>query len=578
MPVSVTCYGGIGEIGGNKILLEDGQHRLFFDFGRSFGLYGDYFDGVFVKERTGRGLLDPIGVGIIPPLEGLYRDDLLPCLDPAQITERVEEHTDERGRSKTRRVLERDTASAYEDFWSRFRNAPGYRDLRREGPAVDAILISHAHLDHTGELNFVRPEISTCSTRTTAFIAKAMQDSGRPSTTGVVYVNPQTLQESGLLKGDERQGYTWRSWAFLDGDPGGETDPSGPFSSPRSFWDWRPMKQNAPAPQPPPGKVPPGMSWWPLDHSVFGAAGFAVETSAGPVAYTGDLRFHGREGTLSRQFVEELCRMRPTALICEGSRVDSSRTVTEGEVAERCLQAVRAAAGRIVVADFGPRNVERLNTFGEIARLTGRRLLVQPKDAYLLAAIRLTAPGAVPDPAEETWLAVYDDPKGRQGRWEQVTRDKHGASLVGPREVKDSPGEYILALSLWDVADLLDVEHLLGGVPGGVYIYSNSQAYDDEQRVDLVRLWNWIRRFGMEPVGLTLARRDRLGKPSRVETVPGYHASGHASGQELLEAVTAIRPKYLIPVHTERPRWWARSLTHTGIRVRIPAYGRPIPL
>jgi ribonuclease J len=578
VPVTVTCYGGIGEIGGNKILLEDGQHRLLFDFGRSFGLYGDYFDGVFVKERTGRGLLDPIAVGIIPPLEGLYRDDLLPCLDPAQITERVEEHTDERGRSRTRRVLERDAARAYEDFWSRFRNAPGYRDLRREGPAVDAILISHAHLDHTGELNFVRPEIPACSTRTTAFVAKAMQDSGRPSTAGVVYVNPQALQESGLLKGDDRQGYTWRSWAFLDGDPGGETDPSDPFSSPRSFWEWRPMKQNAPAPQPPPGRVPPGMSWWPLDHSVFGAAGFVVETSTGPVAYTGDLRFHGREGPLSRRFVEELCRTRPTALICEGSRVDSARTVTEAEVAERCLQAVRAAAGKIVVADFGPRNIERLNTFGEIARLTGRRLLVQPKDAYLLAAIRLTAPGAVPDPAEEPWLAVYDDPKGRQDRWEQVTREKHRASLVGPREVKASPGEYILALSLWDVADLLDVEHLLGGVPGGVYIYSNSQAYDDEQRVDLVRLWNWIRHFGMEPVGLALACRDRTGRPTRVETVPGYHASGHASGPELLEAVTAIRPKYLIPVHTERPRWWVKNLARTGIRVRIPAYGQPIPL
>jgi len=552
MPVTITCYGGVGEIGGNKILLEDGQRRLLFDFGRSFGLYGHYFDGVFVKERTGRGLLDPVAVGIIPPLEGLYRDDLLPCLDPAQITESVEEHTEERGRGRTRRALGRDAARAHEDFWSRFRNSPGYRDLRRDGPAVNAILISHAHLDHTGELNFVWPEIPVCSTRTTAFVAKAMQDSGRPSTAGVVYMNPQALQETGLLKRDDRQGYTWRSWAFLDGNPGGETDPSDPFCSPRSFWEWRPMKQNAPAQQPPPGRVPPGVTWWPLDHSVFGAAGFAVETSAGPVAYTGDLRFHGRGGPLSRRFVQELCQIRPTALICEGSRVDSTRTVTEAEVAERCLQAVRAAAGKIAVADFGPRNIERLNTFGEIARLTGRRLLVQPKDAYLLAAIRLTAPGGVPDPAEEAWLAVYDDPKGRQNRWEQVTRAKHRASLVGPREVKDSPGEYILALSLWDMADLLDVEHLLGGTPSGVYIYSNSQAYDDEQRVDLVRLWNWIRHFGMEPVGLALARRDRMGRPTRVETVPGYHASGHASGPELLEAVTAIRPRYLIPVHTER--------------------------
>ncbi|HUS71362.1 MAG TPA: hypothetical protein VM075_11390 [Anaerolineae bacterium] len=34
--VSVTCFGGVSEIGGNKILLEDGNTRLLFDFGTSF--------------------------------------------------------------------------------------------------------------------------------------------------------------------------------------------------------------------------------------------------------------------------------------------------------------------------------------------------------------------------------------------------------------------------------------------------------------------------------------------------------------------------------------------------------------
>ena len=34
--VSVTCFGGISEIGGNKILLQDGNTRLLFDFGTSF--------------------------------------------------------------------------------------------------------------------------------------------------------------------------------------------------------------------------------------------------------------------------------------------------------------------------------------------------------------------------------------------------------------------------------------------------------------------------------------------------------------------------------------------------------------
>jgi ribonuclease J len=33
---SFTFYGGAGEIGGNKILLESGKARVYLDFGESF--------------------------------------------------------------------------------------------------------------------------------------------------------------------------------------------------------------------------------------------------------------------------------------------------------------------------------------------------------------------------------------------------------------------------------------------------------------------------------------------------------------------------------------------------------------
>ena len=41
---SFTFYGGVNEIGGNKILLEDQDTRLFLDFGMSFSLADQYFD------------------------------------------------------------------------------------------------------------------------------------------------------------------------------------------------------------------------------------------------------------------------------------------------------------------------------------------------------------------------------------------------------------------------------------------------------------------------------------------------------------------------------------------------------
>ncbi|MDI7250922.1 MAG: exonuclease, partial [Bacillota bacterium] len=42
--------------------------------------------------------------------------------------------------------------------------------------------------------------------------------------------------------------------------------------------------------------------WWPVDHSIPGAGAFGVQTPAGWVVYTGDLRLHGSRGHLTRAF------------------------------------------------------------------------------------------------------------------------------------------------------------------------------------------------------------------------------------------------------------------------------------
>lgn len=76
MPVTITVYGGAGEIGGNKILLEDRGTRLLLDFGTSLGARARYYEE-FLTPRSGLGLLDLLVMGL-PPLRGVYRDDLLP--------------------------------------------------------------------------------------------------------------------------------------------------------------------------------------------------------------------------------------------------------------------------------------------------------------------------------------------------------------------------------------------------------------------------------------------------------------------------------------------------------------------
>lgn len=67
---SFTFYGGVNEIGGNKILLEDQDMRVFFDLGMSFSVANQYFDE-FMQPRKCNGVLDLIEFGLLPNLDGL---------------------------------------------------------------------------------------------------------------------------------------------------------------------------------------------------------------------------------------------------------------------------------------------------------------------------------------------------------------------------------------------------------------------------------------------------------------------------------------------------------------------------
>jgi len=69
---SLTFYGGVDEIGGNKILLQDRGTKLFLDFGMSFALKKQYYSLPFLSPRSEKSLQE---LGILPKLEGFYRFD-----------------------------------------------------------------------------------------------------------------------------------------------------------------------------------------------------------------------------------------------------------------------------------------------------------------------------------------------------------------------------------------------------------------------------------------------------------------------------------------------------------------------
>ena len=109
--VKLRFYGGVNEIGGNKILLEDGKTRIFFDFGQSFTFGADYFTG-WLGPRAVNGLGDYFAFNLLPRISGLYSREMLASTN-----------------------------------------------LRYAEPQVDAVFLSHAHFDHVAHIQFLDPKI-----------------------------------------------------------------------------------------------------------------------------------------------------------------------------------------------------------------------------------------------------------------------------------------------------------------------------------------------------------------------------------------------------------------------------------
>lgn len=486
--MKITIYDGGDTIGGNKIHLEDSRTGLFLDFGMNFRKYGEYFQE-YLRERSSRGIHDLLSLDLIPKLR-IYRPDLIPSdVNPMEFPE----------------------------------------------VRVDAVLLSHAHLDHCGNVGLLNGEIPLVASPFTLAILKAIKDTSRSALgSEIVYFSPREAKEGEgrLLLSSKR--YLGRKLVFTD-----EISEELRFfllDTPRREIEGLSLESLE--------ETGLEIEAFEVDHSIYGATGYLVrgETS---LAYTGDLRMHGKNRKKTKEFIKGA--RESEVLIIEGTRASrEDYNESEETVFMNCLEEVENSRD-LVIADFSPRNFERLETFLEIARRTGRELVVTTKEAYLLQALELV------DGKERIIkdLRIYHRLKSRRDAWEKLVLETWADLLVDPIEISKNEENYILCFSFYDLINLLDLKP-----SGGLYIYSSSEAFSEEQEFDFLRLHNWIEKFGMKLKGFELEFHSGKIRPRFVR---GYHASGHASKEDLRRIIEGIDPDVIIPVHTERPEWFEEN-------------------
>ena len=451
MGVTVTCYGGVGEIGGNKILVSDRDTKVFLDFGAGFSEGASFFSSG-IEPRRVNGAGDYFEFGIMPRLSGLYSEDAL-------------------------------------------RNT----NLKYASPEVDAILLSHYHYDHMGRIDLVDPRIPVYCGATTGLIHTAASLSG-----------------SSPLDGHEIR-------TFRTGDKfrvgGIEVEPIH------------------------------------IDHSIPGAYGFILYTSDGPVAYTGDFRFHGPMGSMTRDFISAAAGAKPVVLITEGTRVaqaDPKRDFSEAEV-ETETASILERSRHLVFSSFRGNDVDRILSFYRACSRSERRLVVSMKVAALLEELGKDEHMDVPKVGRDVLVYVrrkkggtYDD--GEYLKWERDFLDEG----MTAEDVRKQQKGLFLHLDQWYFPELIDIRP----DSGGSYIHATTEAFNEEGERDEEVIRNWVSHFGFKYQQL--------------------HASGHAPMSKVESLVNEIGGRTVVPVHTARPDLFASFIERSS--VAPPRKGEPISL
>jgi ribonuclease J len=465
---SLTFYGGVNEIGGNKILLEDQDTKVFLDFGMSFGQSGKYFSE-FHQPRKCNCIGDFLFTGLLPELEGVYRTDYLEYMD-----------------------------------------RPG------EERGVDAVLLSHAHMDHVAYIHHLRKDIPLHMSPETYAILKTMEETGTGTFTEILH-----HKQSFAIRPKKRgEGHTRVK--------GGEAESSRPVN----IFDYgSPFKVG-------PLEIVPHE----VDHSLPGATAYIIHTSEGTILYTGDFRFHGYKRDATEAMIDSASEENIEAVIVEGTRINEETGNTETDVFNEAGTIIEETT-KLAVVNFPARDLARLLTFHRIAEKTGRKLVLNFKHAYLLEQFQALGDDypKISDPS----LCFFADRKGwgifgrddypetiaaqDYKRWERNYLDL--PNTITYREVKRNQSEYMFYCTYYQLNELIDVRP----ETGSRYVRSICEPFNHEMLFDEKRVNNWLNLYGLGPAYQV-------------------HASGHASGPEIMEMLERIAPEKIYPVHTEHPQ------------------------
>jgi ribonuclease J len=367
--ITVTVYRGGKEIGGNCVELATAKSRLILDAGTPLSEMAD--SGTSKRRKADRDYL--IYCGVIRPIPGLF--------------------------------------------------APG--------PKIDGILLSHAHGDDFGLVEYTRSDIPV-------YLSSG---AGKMLMSGALFAGQSEMPRNRrkvLLPGKARRIGDFSVTAYL------------------------------------------------VDHSSYGSAAFLIEAGGKRIVYSGDLRLHDSEPGMVGDLLKAIHLAPLDLLIMEGTSLSRGKEpgLSEKHIEEQLVRSLKQTPG-LALAMFSPQNVDRLVTYYRAAIGTGRTLVLDPYAAFILHLIKSEC--ALPDPFQSGHIRIFIAEsflRSVAGQRLQALIPRMKKVEISRAEILAAPENFLMIFREWMYERIFEME-----MPPGSRFFDSywSRSLDTKPRLEALR-------------------------------------------------------------------------------------------
>jgi ribonuclease J len=270
-----------------------------------------------------------------------------------------------------------------------------------------------------------------------------------------------------------------------------------------------------------------------MDHSAVDAYGFLIEAEGKRIFYSGDFRAHGRKSIL----FDKIIKSPPKdidLLFMEGTMIqrENDDFPTEADVEQKIYETIKAQEN-ITFLISSSQNIDRIVSAFRACLRAGKTLVLDIYTAWVLEKFKLVSPNI---PAME-WDQIRIKLSYSQHEKLKDNSDFFGdfrkrvyQHRITKEELRANPADYLYF--------------------GKMSHFKTINIYKEIKPVNVIYS-QWLGY-------LTYKDEDYFG----AEAMAGYrndsqvnfvyaHTSGHATAEDLKKFAEALKPKMLVPVHTE---------------------------